>query len=126
MDRRVDTNLTAYFIDWSDIEQQIRRVSDAGSFITNAGGAETKGIEVEVRAMANSQLDVGINLSIQDSKITELSESEAAFTEFLLGTSGDLCARFLCIRLCTIHDASTGWAGALLSNRHTTCWRAPQ
>ena len=48
MDGRVDTNLTAYFIDWSDIQQRIRRVSDAGSFITNARGAETKGIELEV------------------------------------------------------------------------------
>ena len=92
MDGRVDTNLTAYFIDWSDIQQQVRRVSDAGSFITNAGGAETKGIEVEVRAMPNSQLDLGINLSIQDSKITELSDAEAALTGFLLGTSEDLSA----------------------------------
>ncbi|MGI9325366.1 MAG: TonB-dependent receptor [Pseudomonadales bacterium] len=87
---KLDTNVTLYFIDWEDIQHQVTRVSDAGSFITNAGDAESKGIEVELRALLTPKLDVGLNFSYTDAEITSLTADEAALTGFQLGVSDDL------------------------------------
>ena len=90
LDGALDTNVTLFFIDWKDIQHQVTRVSDAGSFITNAGDAQSKGVEFEIRAMLSSKLDVGLNFSYTDAKITSLTAQEAALTGFQKGVSDEL------------------------------------
>jgi outer membrane receptor protein involved in Fe transport len=89
-DGKLDTNISAYFIDWDDMQQQVSRRSDAASLITNAGAAETYGLEVELLALPTPELELGLNLAISEAEVTELSDDEAAITGFKLGESVDL------------------------------------
>ena len=72
------------------MQHQVVRVSDAGSFITNAGAAESKGLEVELRALPTANLEVGLNFSISDARMTELTAAQKALTGFKLGESEKL------------------------------------
>ncbi|MDC0067660.1 TonB-dependent receptor [Gammaproteobacteria bacterium] len=87
---KLDTNISAYFIDWEDIQQQVSRTSDAASLITNAGQAETYGLEVELLALPTPKLELGLNFSIAEAEIKELTDAEAALTGFQLGESVEL------------------------------------
>ena len=89
-DGLLDTKVSLYFIDWQDMQHQVSRVSDGGSFITNAGASESKGFEVELIALPTANLELGLNFSISDAKITELTPDQAALTGFQLGISEKL------------------------------------
>ena len=89
-DGRLDTNIAAYFIDWEDMQQQVSRTSDAASLITNAGQAETYGLEVELLALPTPKLELGLNFAISEAEIKEMTDAEAALTGFKLGESVDL------------------------------------
>ena len=90
LDGTLDTNIAAYFIDWEDMQQQVSRTSDAASLITNAGQAETYGLEVEIRALPAPALEVGLNFAISEAEIKKLTDAEAAITGFKLGESVEL------------------------------------
>ncbi len=80
LDKRLKVNLALYYIDWSDIQLQARRPSDAVLFVTNAGQAVSKGVELEALATPNKAWEFGLNLTIQEAKITSLSAEEALIT----------------------------------------------
>ena len=86
----LDSKVSLYFLKWEDMQHQVVRVSDAGSFITNAGAAESKGLEVELRALPTANLEVGLNFSISDARMTELTAAQEALTGFKLGESEKL------------------------------------
>ncbi len=77
---RVTTNLAAYYIDWSDIQVQANRVSDAIQFATNIGGARSQGFEFEITAAPTNGWLLGLNGSFSDAKVTDLSPQEAAIS----------------------------------------------
>jgi outer membrane receptor protein involved in Fe transport len=74
LDRRVILNAAAFDIRWPHIQQPIL-LPCGFQFITNAGAAEIKGGEMELRARATDRLDVSLGVGYQDAKITELGES---------------------------------------------------
>lgn len=80
LDGRLTTNLSAYWIDWKNIQVQANRVSDSVQFATNIGKAVSKGVEFEIVALPTEGLTVGINGSLNNAKVTELSPSEAAIS----------------------------------------------
>lgn len=80
LDGRLTTNLSAYWIDWKNIQVQANRVSDSVQFATNIGKAVSKGVEFEIVALPAEGLTVGINGSLINAKVTELSPTEAAIS----------------------------------------------
>src|SRR5262249_6693025 len=74
LDHRVTFNAAAFDIRWKNIQQQIL-LQCGFQFISNAGAAESKGGEVEVRARATEHLEVSLGAGYQDAKITEKGNS---------------------------------------------------
>ena len=74
LDHRVTVNAAAFDIRWKNIQQQIL-LPCGFQFISNAGAAQSKGAEVELRGRATERLDVSLGLGYQDAKITEKGAS---------------------------------------------------
>jgi len=85
LDGRVTINAAAYYIDWSNIQAQANRVSDSVQFATNIGAARSQGFEVEMGVVPATDVFIGMNVAYNDSKITELSATEAAISGAVLG-----------------------------------------
>ena len=79
-------NLAGYYIDWKDIQVQANRVSDSIQFATNIGGAESYGLEFEILARPFRGLNVALNGSFNEAKVTELTPTEAAISGAQVGT----------------------------------------
>jgi iron complex outermembrane recepter protein len=74
LDHRVILNAAAFDIRWSKIQQQIL-LGCGFQFISNAGAAESKGGELDLRARATDRLEVSLGVGYQDAKITEKGNS---------------------------------------------------
>jgi outer membrane receptor protein involved in Fe transport len=85
LDGRLSGNVALYWIDWNNIQVQANRVSDSIQFATNIGGARSKGLEFELRALPLDGLTFALNGSFNQSKVTRLNESEAAISGAVLG-----------------------------------------
>ena len=77
LEGRMTANLAAYWIDWKNIQVQANRPSDSVQFATNVGRAVSKGLEAEITVLPASGLLFGLNASLNDSKVTELTAEEA-------------------------------------------------
>jgi len=73
-ENRLTVNAAAFFIKWKDIQQQIL-LPCGFQYRANAGAAESKGGEVEIRARPTERLDFSLGLGYQRAKITEASTS---------------------------------------------------
>jgi len=85
-DNKLTAHIAAYYIDWSNIQVQANRVSDTIQFATNIGGAESKGVELELSANPTDGLLLGFNGSWNNAKVTKLSPEEAAISGAELGS----------------------------------------
>jgi len=74
LDRRVTVNAAFFDIKWKDIQQQVL-LPCGFQFNANAGAAESKGAELELRARATEHLEASFGFGYQDAKITEKGES---------------------------------------------------
>jgi outer membrane receptor protein involved in Fe transport len=74
LDRRITANAALFDIRWKDIQQQIL-LPCGFQFIANAGAAESKGAELELRAKATDHLEGSLGVGYQDAKITAKGES---------------------------------------------------
>ncbi len=72
LDNRLTVNAAAFFIKWKDIQQQIL-LPCGFQYRANAGAAESKGAEIEVRGRASEHLDFNLGMGYQRAKITEAS-----------------------------------------------------
>jgi iron complex outermembrane receptor protein len=81
----VSANVAVYLIDWSNIQVQANRVSDSVQFATNIGAARSKGIELELLAFPAKGLTIGLNGSLNEAKVTELTAAEAAISGAVQG-----------------------------------------
>ncbi len=70
LDNRLSINAAGFYIKWSNIQQQIL-LPCGFQFRANAGAAESKGAELEIRARPAEGLDLNLNVGYQDAKITE-------------------------------------------------------
>jgi outer membrane receptor protein involved in Fe transport len=77
LDRRVRTNIAAYYIPWKNLQVGLTRSSDTVPFVGNLSKAVSKGIEVEIEASPTPALDLGLNFTFQNAKITALTPAEA-------------------------------------------------
>ena len=84
----VTANLSIYKMIWEDIQlSAMRGGGDPDQFITNAGEAESDGIELEILADIGGNLELGFNVAVQDARITQLSGQEAIMTGAEMGSS---------------------------------------
>jgi outer membrane receptor protein involved in Fe transport len=84
----VSANLSLYKMVWEDIQLGAQRAGgDPTQFMTNAGEAESQGLELEVLANVGGNLELGLNVAVQDAKITELSDQEAIMVGAEVGSS---------------------------------------
>jgi outer membrane receptor protein involved in Fe transport len=67
-------NAAGFLIKWKNIQQQVL-LPCGFQFISNAGAAESKGGEIELRARATEHLEASLGLGYQDAKITEKGAS---------------------------------------------------
>ncbi|MBS0374165.1 MAG: TonB-dependent receptor [Proteobacteria bacterium] len=74
LDNRLTLNAATFFIKWKDIQQQIL-LGCGFQYRANAGGAESKGGEVELRARPTEHLEVSAGIGYQDAKITQASNT---------------------------------------------------
>jgi outer membrane receptor protein involved in Fe transport len=82
---KLSANVALYQIDWSDIQVQANRVSDSVQFATNIGAARSRGVELEVLIIPLDHLSIGINGSLNEAKVTELTADEASISGAVLG-----------------------------------------
>ncbi|MDC3249358.1 TonB-dependent receptor, partial [Porticoccaceae bacterium] len=84
----VSANLSIYKMVWEDMQlSAMRGGGDPDQFITNAGEAQSEGIELEVLANVGGNLELGLNVAVQDARITKLSDQEALMTGAGIGSS---------------------------------------
>ena len=77
LEGKLTANLAAYYIDWKNLQVQANRVSDSVQFATNIGRAASQGVEAELTFTPVRGLVFGLNGSISDAKVTELTTQEA-------------------------------------------------
>lgn len=66
-------NSSIYFMDWSDIQVQQQAIAEDGNIFSyrgNGGGAEVKGVEMELAASPIDGLSIGATLNYLDAKLT--------------------------------------------------------
>ena len=86
---RLTLNAAAFFIKWKDIQQQIL-LTCGFQYRANAGGAESKGGELEVRAKATEHLELSAGLGYQNAKITQASVTTQAIVKHCMRTESTL------------------------------------
>lgn len=98
---RLNTNLAAFYIDWSDIQVQANRISDSVQFATNIGAAVSQGVEFEIAAEPFDNFYLGLSGAYIHAEVTELTAAEAAISGAVVGArlaapefSGTLSARY--------------------------------
>jgi len=74
LDHRAILNVSAFDIRWKNIQQEVL-LQCGFQYVANAGAAESKGAELEMRAQATEHLDLSLGLGYQDAKITQAGES---------------------------------------------------
>ena len=65
---------------------QVQRLSDGAPFATNIGKAVSQGLEIEVLASPSYAWDLGLNLTFQSAKVTELTAAESAMSGAVKGS----------------------------------------
>jgi iron complex outermembrane receptor protein len=80
LDERLTANLAAYYIDWRNIQVQANRISDSVQFATNIGRAASKGLEAEITVTPVRGVVLGLNGSLNQAKVTEVSAQEAVIS----------------------------------------------
>jgi iron complex outermembrane recepter protein len=71
LDNRLQFDIDGYFINWSNMQVQGQTPNGAFSFITNAGAARVKGLEVDLTAEPIENLQVSANTAISHAYLTE-------------------------------------------------------
>ena len=77
LDNTLQFNAAAYYIDWTDVQVDALRPSDARNYIANAGDAESKGVELEMVYLVNANLDLRLMASWQEAEIENISDDNS-------------------------------------------------
>ena len=70
-DNRLSVNLAAFYIRWSDLQLNQPTGLGYNYYIANAGGAESKGVELELKARPCEGLDLFASVGITDSEFRD-------------------------------------------------------
>jgi iron complex outermembrane recepter protein len=99
LDNRLSINIAAFFLDFEDKQEMIVNLSSF--FVSNAGGAEIRGAEIEFEAEVLPRLSIFGNLGLLDSEYTKFPATTATadFTgntlSFAPEVSGSINAQYV-------------------------------
>jgi outer membrane receptor protein involved in Fe transport len=82
LDKRATFNLSAFWIDWSDI--QMTATDGIYSFYANGGEAESKGFELASEYLATDNLKFGFTLAYTDTQLTSVIDGAPFMTGYQL------------------------------------------
>ncbi|NQE61638.1 TonB-dependent receptor [Caulobacter sp. RHG1] len=89
-DRRLTVNLSAYQIDWNNIQVQAQANVGANFFIiTNAGAARIRGFELETTLRPMTGLTLSSAIGVSDAKLTEDMTNSSVTVSGSTGLAGD-------------------------------------
>ncbi|NQE64361.1 TonB-dependent receptor [Caulobacter sp. RHG1] len=89
-DRRLTVNMSAYQIDWNNIQVQAQANVGANFFIiTNAGAARIRGVELETTLRPMTGLTLGAAVGVSDAKLTEDMTNSSVTVSGSTGLYGD-------------------------------------
>ncbi|WP_165832365.1 TonB-dependent receptor [Caulobacter radicis] len=89
-DRRLTVNLSAYQIDWDNIQVQAQANVGANFFIiTNAGAARIRGFELEATLRPMTGLTLSSAIGVSDAKLTEDQTNSSVVVSGSTGLEGD-------------------------------------
>ena len=77
LDGRLRTNLAAFLIRWSDMQIPLVRSSDQSPYVGNIGSARSLGLEGEIEARPTASLQLGLNFTFQEAKVTDITPEQA-------------------------------------------------
>jgi len=77
LDRRLQADLTVFFIDWEDLQVRLYRPVDGATYGTNAGSARNVGQEFNGLWRVSQALDLQLNITHLDARLTETTVSES-------------------------------------------------
>jgi outer membrane receptor protein involved in Fe transport len=80
MDNRLQLNLAAYYIDWTDVQMDALRPSDQRNYIANAGDVISRGFELEAMYLLNESLDLRITASWQSAEVDSIGVADAVLS----------------------------------------------
>jgi outer membrane receptor protein involved in Fe transport len=83
----IRANLAIYQMVWEDIQLFAQRVSDTATFFTNAGEAESTGVELDILGRPNDFFEYGLAIAHQKAEITKITAAESAMVGAVLGSS---------------------------------------
>ena len=82
----LSVNLAVYQMVWDDIQLFAQRVSDSATFFSNAGEAESEGIELDILGRPNDYFEYGLAVAHQSAEITSITAEESAMVGAELGS----------------------------------------
>ena len=88
-DRRLTLNAAAYQIDWSNMQISATSANGAFSYLTNAGTAKIKGLEIEATARPVTGLTLNATAAFVDAKLTQDQANSTILITGSTGLSGD-------------------------------------
>ncbi|PXA85102.1 TonB-dependent receptor [Caulobacter sp. D4A] len=89
-DRRLTVNMSAYQIDWDNIQVQAQANVGANFFIiTNAGAARIRGLELETTLRPMTGLTLSSAIGVSDAKLTEDMTNSSVTVSGSTGLRGD-------------------------------------
>lgn len=71
------TNVSAYYIDWSNMQVSLVRPSDQFPYIGNIGKARSVGLEGELEIWPTDDFNFGLNFTLQEAKVTSITSEQA-------------------------------------------------
>jgi iron complex outermembrane receptor protein len=92
LDRRLRTNLAAFYYDYSNL--QVQKVLATGTLFENAAKAEIKGLELESSFLPTDRLRIDFNAALLDATYTEFETTDPARSSLgVLDLSGNRIAQ---------------------------------
>lgn len=85
-DRRLLANVTAYDIERNSMQVPLVRSSDQAPYVGNIGRARSIGVEGEFEARPTDTLRLGLNTTVQDARVTEITATQSLISGALKGS----------------------------------------
>jgi outer membrane receptor protein involved in Fe transport len=85
LDDRLQLNLAAYYVDWTDVQVDALRPSDERNYIANAGDVIAKGIELEAALLVTDSLDLRLTAGWQSSEVDSVSAANSLLSGAVKG-----------------------------------------
>jgi outer membrane receptor protein involved in Fe transport len=101
-ERRVQLSSSVYYIDWSDIQQNVALNTCGFQFVANLGSATSKGLDLQAQIEATDKLSIGLAVGYTNAEYAETVRGGPTATSNIV-TKGD-------------HIPGSPWTGALSAN----------